>query len=188
MGQQSSKPRRVLVVGLDGSGKTCLLRRLVHQESALTPPTHGHATTRVAFDGTDVELIDVGGGEDVRRYWGLYFDELMALVYVIDSADKRRLEEAGLELHRVLTDRRVATLPVLVMANKQDMLDALPSDKLVAALNLSAVRDREWHVQACSARDRRGVDEGFAWVLSHAVKGAKEEAGAKWRPPWQRRP
>lgn len=185
MGQTFSavRPPRVLVLGLDGSGKTSLLRRLVQQDAALLPPSHGYQVTRVLYDGVQCELLDVGGSEELRRYWRMYFDGLSGVVFVIDSADKRRLEETGLELHRLLQSPTLSGIPLLILANKQDMIDALPSQKVVLGLNLGAVRDRDWHVQACSARDRRGVEEGFAWVLSQATKAAKRQQTRTWQLP-----
>ncbi|KAJ1628814.1 ADP-ribosylation factor family-domain-containing protein [Pavlovales sp. CCMP2436] len=175
MGQSSSvaKPPRILVVGLDGSGKTCLLRRLAGQEIALLPPTHGYQVVRVAYAGHGCELVDVGGSEELRRYWSLYFDGLAGIVFVLDACDKRRLEEAGVELNRLLQEPKLTRVPTLILANKQDLLDVLRSQKIVDALNLGAVRDREWHVQECSALDRRGINEGFSWVLGQATRRLK---------------
>jgi ADP-ribosylation factor-like protein 3 len=184
MGQAVSKPKppRVLVVGLDGSGKTCLLRRLARQEIALTAPTHGYTIVRIVYNGVPCEMVDVGGSAELRRYWSTYFSALDGLVFVLDSADKRRFEETGIELNKLLQDRALARVPTLILANKQDVLDALPSQKIVDALNLSAVRDREWHVHECSALDRRGVDAGFAWVLGQVTKrAARRMAGAVQR-------
>ena len=43
------------------------------------------------------------------------------LVYVVDSTDKARLEEAREELFGVLSDPEMAGVPLVVMANKQDL-------------------------------------------------------------------
>ena len=186
--QSQPKPARVLVVGLDGSGKKCLLRRLVRQEIALMPPTHGYNIVRVSYAARPCELIDVGGSDELRRYWSLYFEGLAGVVFVIDSADKRRLEQTGVELNRLLHEPKLARVPTLILANKQDKLDALRSQKVVDALNLGAVRDREWHVHECSALDRRGVDEGFAWVLAQATRGLKagQVTRSQWGEAWGR--
>lgn len=134
MGQSSSssRPPRVLVLGLDGAGKTCLLRRLARQEIALTAPTHGFQIVRVEFDGVPVELIDVGGREELRAHWHTYFRGLAGLVFVLDASDKRRLEEAGTELNKLLREPELAHVPTLIAANKHDILDALPAQKVRA--------------------------------------------------------
>lgn len=47
-------------------------------------------------------------------------------VYVIDSADRRRMEETGVELASLLEEEKLAGVPVLIFANKQDLLNAMP--------------------------------------------------------------
>ena len=46
---------------------------------------------------------------------------------MIDSADKRRLEETGVELGQLLEEDKLAGVPLLVFANKQDLLNAVPA-------------------------------------------------------------
>jgi signal recognition particle receptor subunit beta len=43
------------------------------------------------------------------------------LVFVIDSSDKDRLEEARTELTRIIQDREMKDALLLVFANKQDV-------------------------------------------------------------------
>lgn len=50
-------------------------------------------------------------------------------IYVIDSADRRRMEEAGVELKQILDEERLADTPLLIMANKSDLMNAMePSE------------------------------------------------------------
>ena len=51
-------------------------------------------------------------------------------VYVIDSADRRRLEESGEELKSLLEEEKLAGTPLLVLANKQDLLNALSAQEV----------------------------------------------------------
>jgi signal recognition particle receptor subunit beta len=44
-----------------------------------------------------------------------------ALVFVVDSADRARIEEAKTELHRIINDREMKDCILLVFANKQDI-------------------------------------------------------------------
>jgi signal recognition particle receptor subunit beta len=43
------------------------------------------------------------------------------LIFVIDSSDTSRIEEARLELHRIINDREMKESLLLVFANKQDI-------------------------------------------------------------------
>jgi 50S ribosomal subunit-associated GTPase HflX len=40
-------------------------------------------------------------------------------IYVIDSADKKRMEETGEELGQLLEEDKLSEVPVLIYANKQ---------------------------------------------------------------------
>lgn len=43
------------------------------------------------------------------------------LIFVIDSSDRARIEEAKQELHRIINDREMKDSLLLVFANKQDI-------------------------------------------------------------------
>jgi ADP-ribosylation factor-like protein 3 len=109
---------------------------------------------------------DVGGQREIRAYWRNYFEGTDALVYVIDSADAERLEEVAAELARLLgEEEKLAGVPLLVFANKQDLLSAMSAADLAIGLDLPAVKDRAWQIQACSAKTGEGVAEGLEWLL-----------------------
>jgi len=111
-------------------------------------------------------MWDVGGQREIRPYWRNYMDNTDALVYVIDSADRARLEEVNQELSKLLTEEdKLAGVPLLVMANKQDLLSALSAADISVGLNLTAIRDRPWQIQACSAKSGEGVQAGFEWLV-----------------------
>lgn len=75
-------------------------------------------------------MWDIGGQKALREYWGNYFANTDALVYVIDSADTKRVKEAGEELDKLLQEKELAVAPVLIFANKQDLVQALQPDEV----------------------------------------------------------
>lgn len=48
-------------------------------------------------------------------------------------------------------------VPLLVFANKQDLVTAAPAAEIAEGLSLHTYRDREWQIQACSALSGEGV-------------------------------
>tara|TARA_B110000008_G_C16560523_1_gene400043 strand:+ start:136 stop:432 length:297 start_codon:yes stop_codon:yes gene_type:complete len=88
------------------------------------------------------------------------------LVYVIDSSDRARMEEAGLELTKLLEEDKMQQVPLLVFANKQDLLNAMPADELIGALQLNNIKDREMQVTACSAKNDEGLQPGMEWLVA----------------------
>ena len=72
-----------------------------------------------------VQVWDVGGQEKLRPLWRSYTRRTDGLVFVVDAADPERLEEARLELHRVARSQDTQGVPILVLANKQDLPRAM---------------------------------------------------------------
>lgn len=75
-----------------------------------------------------------------------YFDQTDALMYVIDASDRKRLEETGEELSQLLEEDKMAGVPLLVLANKQDLLNALPANEVRACFfNLTICKIIDCH-------------------------------------------
>ncbi len=45
---------------------------------------------------------------------------------------------------------------MLIYANKQDLISALPAEEIEEILCLSVINDRAWTIVACSAKDKEG--------------------------------
>ena len=50
----------------------------------------------------------------------------------------------------------MAGLPLLIYANKQDLISALPPEEIEEELSLGMINDRAWTIVACSAKDKEG--------------------------------
>lgn len=61
------------------------------------------------------------------------------------------------KLTELLEDELLASVPLLVFANKQDLTAAAPASELAEILDLNTIRDRTWQVQACSAVTAEGL-------------------------------
>merc|ERR1712110_442726 len=93
-------------------------------------------------EGFKLNVWDIGGQKTIRPYWSNYFESSDALVYVVDSSDRRRLDESTTELKELLAEDKLGGVPLLVFANKQDLLQAVPADEISEALGLGAIQDR----------------------------------------------
>jgi ADP-ribosylation factor-like protein 3 len=93
-------------------------------------------------------------------------------VYVIDSADQSRLNECVVELGTLLKEPKLQGVPLLVFANKQDLMSAMDSSEICDALSLND--DRAFQIQACSAKTGSGLNEGLEWLVLQM--NDKEEA------------
>ena len=66
-------------------------------------------------------LIPPAGQDKIRPLWRHYFSGTQGLIFVIDSSDSTRLDEAKNELARIIQDREMKDALLLVFANKQDI-------------------------------------------------------------------
>eukprot|EP00746_Dinoflagellata_sp_MGD_P022265 gnl/MRDRNA2_/MRDRNA2_152072_c0_seq1.p1 gnl/MRDRNA2_/MRDRNA2_152072_c0~~gnl/MRDRNA2_/MRDRNA2_152072_c0_seq1.p1 ORF type:complete len:183 (-),score=43.41 gnl/MRDRNA2_/MRDRNA2_152072_c0_seq1:3-551(-) len=163
--KKSEREFRILVLGLDNAGKTTILKKLSDDDISSIMPTQGFNIKSLMHEGFKLNVWDIGGQKTIRPYWSNYFESSDALVYVIDSSDRRRLQESGSELNELLQEDKLAGIPLLVFANKQDLVQALPADQISDDLKLSEIKDRTWTIQACSAKAGEGLQEGMEWVV-----------------------
>jgi ADP-ribosylation factor-like protein 3 len=73
--------------------------------------------------------------------------------------------DTGEELSHLLADDKMAGVPLLVLANKQDLISALPANEVADGMNLFSIRDRPWQIQPCSAKTGNGLTEGIEWLV-----------------------
>ncbi|XP_011603147.1 ADP-ribosylation factor-like protein 3 isoform X2 [Takifugu rubripes] len=161
--QSPEQEVHLLLLGLDNAGKTTVLKQLAAENISHITPTQGFNLKSIESDGFRLNVWDIGGQRKIRPYWRNYFESTDVLIYVIDSSDRNRFEEASL-LTELLEDEMLASVPLLIFANKQDLMTAAPVSELAELLDLNTIRDRTWQVQACSAVTAEGLQDGMNWV------------------------
>ncbi|CAG0901507.1 unnamed protein product [Cyprideis torosa] len=148
---------RILLLGLDNAGKTTILKKLAEEEISHVTPTQGFNIKTVQAQGFKLNVWDIGGQRQIRPYWRNYFEATDVLIYVIDSADQPRFTETGEELFELLDEEKLAGIPLLVFANKQDLVSAASAADIAKGLGLQGIRERNWHIQPCAAVTGEGV-------------------------------
>jgi ADP-ribosylation factor protein 6 len=83
--------------------------------------TVGFNVETVTYKNVKFNVWDVGGQDKIRPLWRHYYTGTQGLVFVVDSQDRERVDEAKQELHRILSDREMKDCLLLVFANKQDL-------------------------------------------------------------------
>ena len=130
------KEVRLLMLGLDAAGKTTILYKMKLNEVVNTIPTIGFNVETFQYKNIEFNCWDIGGQDKLRVMWNHYFDNVDALVYVVDSADTDRLGINTETLNGLLQDERLANATLLVYANKQDLPGAISCPELVEKLGL----------------------------------------------------
>ncbi|GMT14972.1 hypothetical protein PFISCL1PPCAC_6269, partial [Pristionchus fissidentatus] len=167
------KDIRILLLGLDNAGKTTLLKKLSSEELTNVTPTKGFNVKTINSHGITLNVWDIGGQRAIRPYWTNYYPGTHAVIYVIDASDTKRFDETHVELNELLEEEKLSKVPLLVLANKQDLINAASADHISLSLGLSNVRDRPWQIQPCVAMSGEGVQDGIQW-LSNTIKESKK--------------
>lgn len=163
-----NKEMRILMLGLDSAGKTTILYRLKLGQNVTTIPTVGFNVETVTFKNVKFNVWDVGGQEKIRPLWRHYYTGTQGLIFVIDCADRERMDEAKQELHRIINDREMKDVVILIFANKQDTPNAMLPQEVTEKIGLSQLRNRNWYVQPSCAKSGDGLQEGLTWLTSNA--------------------
>ncbi|XP_047441470.1 ADP-ribosylation factor-like protein 13A [Mugil cephalus] len=173
--QEPIRKVTILVVGLDKAGKTSSIKGMLRVPHGVEAgPTHGCIRNELRVENYLVTLLDVGGSVESRGAWRDLCGEAHGIIFVVDSSDRQRIKEVKEVLTDLLKQPRVAGKPILVLANKQDKMNALLGGELIEILSLEKLVNQSrslCHIEPCSAlmdlrrwSDRKTL-RGLRWLL-----------------------
>ncbi|KAL6424257.1 ADP-ribosylation factor-like protein 4C isoform X1 [Formica exsecta] len=181
-------PFHVAMLGLDSAGKTTALYRLKFDQYLNTVPTIGFNCERIRggigkAKGVNFLVWDVGGQEKLRPLWKSYTRCTDGIIFVVDSCDTERLEEAKMELTRTARSPDNASVPILILANKQDLPAAVYNlgakevselEKHLGVLELTGMPGSSCiRVQPACAITGEGLHEGLDTLYQLILKRRK---------------
>lgn len=167
------KEAKILFVGLDNAGKTSLLYRLKHDRMGTHNPTQQPSMEQIDVGAIRFHAFDLGGHFIARKVWREYSMKTDACVFIIDSADRARFDEAKQELRGLLNIPELAGVPVLILLNKIDLPAAASEMEMRAVLELHDAGgvhvsdDRPVELFPCSILRKMGYKEGLQWLSTH---------------------
>ncbi|KAI9336313.1 ADP-ribosylation factor 1 [Obelidium mucronatum] len=107
-----------------------------------------------------------GSQDKIRPLWRHYFLNIQGIIFVVDSNDRVRVDEARDELMRMLDEDDLRGAILLVFANKQDVPYAMNTAEITEKLGLHSLRQRLWYIQPTCAISGDGLHEGLEWLDS----------------------
>eukprot|EP00978_Attheya_sp_CCMP212_P023987 scaffold74662_cov53-Attheya_sp.AAC.1 len=133
------KEVRLLILGLDNAGKTTILRKFSGEPIDKIEPTLGFNIKSLDHRGYTLNVWDVGGQKSIRAYWRNYFESTDGLIWVVDSADRARMELCRQEMLELLQQERLAGASLMILANKQDIEGAMSASEIAKSPALASL-------------------------------------------------
>ena len=175
---------KILFLGLDNSGKTSIISYFEHKGTLeqVEEPTVGFVIKSIKYKRVEFKIWDVAGKESVRPLWKHYYEVNDAVIFVIDAADEKRLDEALTTLKAVVREPELESAILLILANKQDIPGAIDAGEIKKRVEGFIGKKRVWECLPTTTKVAGGelVQQAF-WWLSKQIreKKAKEKAEGK---------
>ncbi|MFW9854096.1 MAG: ADP-ribosylation factor family protein [Candidatus Thorarchaeota archaeon] len=180
-GKPKSETSQIVIIGLDGAGKTTIVNRLLRSEFIPTTRTLGVNYRTVKYRQIEFNLVDLGGQQIYRNLlWDASLDKANAIVFVLDSADIRIAEASDAFWDSI---KRNEKAPVLFIANKIDLPGARAFELIVQDLDLTrATRstNRPVGLFRVSAKTGENFYDAFDW-LADVISGKESTFKCKVR-------
>jgi len=161
----------VTLVGLQGAGKTTFVNVLsggTFREDQI--PTVGFNMRTVQKGRVSLKVWDIGGQPRFRNMWERYCRHVNAIVFMVDSADSEKIDEAKDELHKLFAQQSyqgasLAGIPLLVLGNKNDLSECLSQEQLSQRLQLENIEGREVALYSVSCKSQNNLDNTINWLI-----------------------
>ncbi|OHT07310.1 ADP-ribosylation factor-like protein 6 [Tritrichomonas foetus] len=171
--QSQSFTRTVTFVGLDGAGKSSIVRHIVNSEQSSSTndefipiPTAAVDFYEISLSASKFRIYDCGGLGRYRDQWPFYIKQADAVAFVIDRTDKNRMSVVREEIKGVLNQCQQQNIPILIFINKSDKKSSLNDTdfKMITKINEFKV---EYMLKDCIGKSGEGIIAGRDWLLQH---------------------
>merc|ERR1711972_636854 len=113
--------------------------------------------------------------------WRHYFLGAQGVIFIVDGNDRDRVEEAREELMKTLNEDELRDASLLVLANKQDLPNAMPAAEMTEKLGLHSMRNRQWFIQSACATTGDGLYEASIGCPERLSQRSDVNADEAWK-------
>lgn len=159
----SKKEAKVLMLGLDAAGKTTILYQLKLGVTVETIPTMGFVYESIQHKNFKLSVWDVAGQDSLRSLWKHYYQNTKAVIFVVDSSDKERIDLARNELHNIINDEELKDAVLLLLANKMD-LKVLKGQEVANFMEFEKIKNQKKKCFGVTGLTGDGLMEALDWL------------------------
>ena len=155
------------------AGKMTILDKLELGEPVKTIPTSGLVNVEaLEYNSFNLNIWDIGGQDNqIRALWREYYHNTHGLIFVVDSNDVGRIDEARNELHKLLEEDELKDAIIVIYANKQDLPNVVNPQEMASLLRLNTVTNRPWQIYVLiPAADSDGICVRKGFITNNSFK------------------
>jgi small GTP-binding protein len=119
---------KFVLIGREYVGKTTLTHAFAGTNYGNYIPTLGLDILRIEYRNYHIRLWDLGGQRQFRKLWPKFATEASGIIFVVDSTTTK-----WVETKEVFELARLFQLPIIVFANKQDLVDRAQSVEVISS-------------------------------------------------------
>ncbi|UJG43283.1 MAG: 50S ribosome-binding GTPase [Candidatus Heimdallarchaeum endolithica] len=160
----------VTVAGLEDSGKTYFINRLLGYSPSQVFSTMGVNHELYNADGIILGITDLGGLPSFRKtLWKSFISRSDALIYVTDITKREQLTESKKWLSRSLNWLKEEN-PVLVLFNMRDEKFSSSEVKSIIKRFSNGIRKRNINYLSTSFSSGKNFDQTVNWLASSIIQ------------------
>ena len=156
------KPK-IVIFGLDSVGKTTLLYMISPKNFNCFNFVVGKYSETLDCKNS-VFIIWDPNKLNVLMNIELNNDKIDEIIYVVDSSCKNRVDDAKKHLFDIFLIEDLADVPLLILANKQDIKEAMSVKEIEESLELDIIQNRPCRIVPTWAIKANGINEGIDWL------------------------
>ncbi|CAK90376.1 unnamed protein product (macronuclear) [Paramecium tetraurelia] len=159
---QNVQKSNLMMVGLDNAGKTTILYQLQRNKVETLYPKIGFYLEKIQYKQFEIFSWDIGGSDPRMQIYNPNGFTYNGIIFVVDFNDKERIECSATEFHRLLSMENFKELPILILANKKDLIK-VNIQEMTRELMLEKLSNI-FHIQPCCAVKGEGLEDGLKWM------------------------
>lgn len=169
------------MTGLCDSGKTFVFSQLLYHKARETFTSISENIGEYQCGKGSVRIVDIPGHERLRaKFFEQYKNTAKGIVFVIDSVTLQKdVRDVADYLYTILCDNLIASIPILILCNKQDeaMAKAPGAIKIILEKELNLIRTtRASQLQSVDNSEKKEIflgKEGKDFEFSHLTQNVQ---------------
>ncbi|TFF85101.1 GTP-binding protein [Candidatus Heimdallarchaeota archaeon] len=162
--KRETKSSTILFCGLSNAGKTTIHNIFTKGDIQKTSPTLGISISSFSFEDFKFRIFDMGGQENFQSEISDLLPFANLIVYVIDSADRERIDKSKKEFHRIINETQKSLTPICILCHKSDLKDVLSVEEITEIFEIEELFNRTWKIIESSAVTLEGLKGLFDWM------------------------